>query len=430
MPNIINGNRRAAVLTTARGVRVPLYKNDRLNPDYVKKFTSPVNAFMKHAKNANASRRDIINLLERKNFINDYVREDAEFQAFINSRIEADRIGLEPNEMERCINYLLNHIRTDPKYTNRRLTQNDILGDLKDAGKLRPRPRLTNALKDVMKGVMSHHNRAYTLERMQRYETGKHMYWLWCNVKVFNESHDPQTYIERTNLKFRSDLPKDRITKEMAEELVQIYYAKRDYPDFVDLVKFDPPHLLDPTEHDLMKMHLFDVICGKLYKIGYIQQLADLIEGFDPEDPQFKDKCCRTMLQLEYKGLVDRRQIKKETLTNEYMDKFFTNPETGVAEYTVERVIEFVKHLKYASIYIYDQIGKVLIASHSAREESEEGSVKINAHVSTNSIVCLLGQSPHPADHGRQREEIRSQWRQAPDLQHPQSSKMAQGRME
>ena len=34
----------------------------------------------------------------------------------------------------------------------------------------------------------------------------------------------------------------------------------------------------------------------------------------------------------------------------------------------IKRLLEFVKHLKYASIYIFDQIGKELIVSHKAQD--------------------------------------------------------------
>ena len=48
-------------------------------------------------------------------------------------------------------------------------------------------------------------------------------------------------------------------------------------------------------------------------------------------------------------------------LTDKYINEFFGD------DRTITKLIEFVKHLKYASIYIFDQIGKELIASHKAK---------------------------------------------------------------
>ena len=209
---------------------------------------------------------------------------------------------------------------------------------------------------------------------------------LWFYARVYNENHDPETFTEREKCKFCSDLPKASITKEMMDEIVEIYYAKKDYPDLIEVLSAKPTLL--NSDHNIMKMQLFDVICGKRYHSPYFQPYADLIEGFDPNDPKHKNACARIMLQFGYKSLVNDRRIERRLLTDEYMEDYFTD-RNGVAIYTIERVLEFVKHLKRASIYIFDQTGDVLIASHKARKHDEDAELKINSH--TSSIVCLIG---------------------------------------
>ena len=92
-------------------------------------------------------------------------------------------------------------------------------------------------------------------------------------------------------------------------------------------------------------MKLLDVICGKKCKSNYIRSYKDLVEGYD--EKEHDGKCLNIMLQTNYKSLVDQRLVPREKLTDKYIDEF------SGEDRNIKRLLEFVKELKHASIYIY-----------------------------------------------------------------------------
>ena len=73
--------------------------------------------------------------------------------------------------------------------------------------------------------------------------------------------------------------------------------------------------------------------------------LKDLVEGYDEKENY--GKCLNIMLQTNYKSLVDQRLVPREKLTGGYINQFFGE------DRNIKRLLEFVKELKHASIYIY-----------------------------------------------------------------------------
>ena len=118
-------------------------------------------------------------------------------------------------------------------------------------------------------------------------------------------------------------------------------------------------------------MTLLDVFCGKKYKNNYIRAYKDLVEGYDEKDPKHDGKCLNILLQTNYKSLVDQRKVPQNILTDEYIDEYFKD------ERTINRLLDFVKELKYASIYIFDQIGKELITSYKAQDSAVAAAVAL-----------------------------------------------------
>ena len=75
----------------------------------------------------------------------------------------------------------------------------------------------------------------------------------------------------------------------MIEELVEMFNAKRDYPDSIRLIRFELTEI-DKGKY-IEDMQLLDIICGKLYKSNYIQAYKDMIHGFDEKDPKNQGRC-------------------------------------------------------------------------------------------------------------------------------------------
>ena len=132
----------------------------KLNKQYYNKLKSNINSFLNKENHANASRDDVANYLQRKHFINGDVSSNQEFIKLLNSKVAVNRSGLEPDSAEKAIAYMLSTIRMDKKYYEKRITRDDIMGDLRNAGKL-PTKR-SGDFNDILKAVIMRHNVDYT----------------------------------------------------------------------------------------------------------------------------------------------------------------------------------------------------------------------------------------------------------------------------
>ena len=121
-----------------------------------------------------------------------------------------------------------------------------------------------------------------------------------------------------------------------------MYYAKRDYPDFIQLIRHKLTHL--DSKASIGDMELLDVICGKKYRSNYIKSSVELIEGFDEKVNE--NRCAEIMLRVGYKSLVNKGLIPKEKLTRKYMDTYFWDETEQKPKYTINRIKDFVKHLR------------------------------------------------------------------------------------
>ena len=81
----------------------------------------------------------------------------------------------------------------------------------------------------------------------------------------------------------------------MIEELVEMFYAKRDYPDFIRLIRFELTEI--DKGKNIADMQLLDITLGKQYKSNYIQAHKDMIHGFDEKGPKNQGRCAEIMLR-------------------------------------------------------------------------------------------------------------------------------------
>ena len=139
------------------------------------------------------------------------------------------------------------------------------------------------------------------------------MYNVAFSAVVWNEQEQKE-YREDKSIMFKSNLTAEQITKEIIEEIVEMYYAERDYPDSIRLVNYKFEDITD--NNDITEMNLLDVICGKKYRNNYIRSYKDLVENYEEKE----GKCLNILLQTNYKTLVDRRMVPKRKLTDKYID--------------------------------------------------------------------------------------------------------------
>ena len=245
-----------------------------------------------------------------------------------------------------------------------------------------PRYR-TIKLKNAINSTVTRHNADFTKETLEKFRKGKHMYNLSFTALVYHQQQERE-YQQSVTIQFLSDLKKGQITKEMIEEIVEAYYAKLDYPDLIELLTY----LLQELDQNkkVENMNLLDTKCSIKHKNPYIRGYP--IEDFDPDDPLFKDRRVPIALQWGLEPLLKSRLIEKRILTSSCIDEFFTRD--GKTEYTMERIIEFFREcVKIASIYFYDQTGKVLITKYTPKECL----VKLEANTQVKNeatMVCLI----------------------------------------
>ena len=371
MPSSVNGQ----VLTTARGNRVNIFdtKNvDKFSRQYLRSLTNNVKGFLNKEKHANASRDDVTRYLQSKGLVDGVIKSNPAFIKLINSNVSENRTGLTLPGKERALKHLRDVTRFDPKYLNKKISRDDILSDLRESGNL---TRISKPLEDAIKAIIGRHNAAFTKKDIEKYRKGKNKYSLSFRAVVWNEQQERE-YVDDRYIAFFSNLTYEQITDEIVKEIVEMYYADRDYPDFIRLLNWVVKNVTH--DKDIKNMTLLDVICGKKYRNNYVRSYKDLVEGYDEQDPKNDGKCLNIMLQTNYKSLVDQRLVPKKKLTNKYIDDFFKE------ERTINRLLEYVKELKHASIYIFDQIGKELIASYKAKDEHK------SVHT-TATAVALIG---------------------------------------
>ena len=341
------------VLITARNKRFHIFNDGKFSKPYLEKLNNNTKSFLNRPKNVNANRQDVTDYLRKRGFVNATIQTNPEFIGSIHGIVPEHREGMVLPMKQGAMRHLRTVIRFDPKYYNKPLSREEILEGLKNSNKT---VRMDRQLSDAIKAIIGRHTAGFTRMRAAKYRQGDRLYNVDFSAVVWHEQEQKE-YREDKSIMFKSNLTAEQITKEIIEEIVEMYYAERDYPDFIRLVNYKFEDITD--NNDITEMNLLDVICGKKYRNNYIRSYKDLVENYEEKEGE----CLNMMLQTNYKTLVDMRMVSKRKLTDKYIDDYFA------VDRNIKRLLEFVKELKYASIYIYDQIGKELIASHKAKTE-------------------------------------------------------------
>jgi hypothetical protein len=83
------------------------------------------------------------------------------------------------------------------------------------------------------------------------------------------------------------------------------------------------------------------------------------------------------MFIQEYHHRIDKKLLENPNMLSRVYIEDFMKARGGL--YSIPNIIEFVKHLKYASIYIFDPTGQFLIANHIAKNELVSANMNKNA---------------------------------------------------
>ena len=100
-------------LLTPREKTVKLFNKDKFSKAYEKQLINNINSFLRIKTNINATREEVINNLQSKGFINNDIKNRPQFINLINSRVSAQRAGVEKNTVEQARRHVFDVIKKD-----------------------------------------------------------------------------------------------------------------------------------------------------------------------------------------------------------------------------------------------------------------------------------------------------------------------------
>ena len=263
-------------------------------------------------------------------------------------------------------NYIKNNIEN--RSFDRKLNRDEVMNMMKHAGvidsmivKHIPREAYLYMLNAIFKNNATHY-------QMQDIESmlnkGKYLYNISFTARVrYNENGQVLYATEQKAGQFRSDKPFDKVNNwKTAQRVCQLFYFWKDYSALDEILDFKITYINSKANIKDMALWAFG-FNNRRYFNKFFNYTKDLIINWNDyaELENFK-KCVIVFLITTYSILVDRRLIKDYILSEKYITQYFG----GV--YNINKLIEFVKHLKYASISIFDPLGICPIASYSANE--------------------------------------------------------------
>ena len=201
---------------------------------------------------------------------------------------------------------------------------------------------LKREAKNNIKGFVNRHNILTYEHLLNKYDRGKYTYRVFLNCFVYNSQTD-MSYSETEQFLIKSNLSADEIrsNREMLKEIAKIHYAKKEYPDFIDLSR-NPRISVQKVDGSA---YIQDIRFQSLQQLRlstpYIKRPNQCIDGWgDEQDLKYLNECVPIFIIQNYHKLVDRKLIKPELLTADYIKKYFS--ERG--GYTLPNLKEYVTH--------------------------------------------------------------------------------------
>ncbi len=216
----------------------------------------------------------------------------------------------------------------------------------------------------------------------ERLNEGQHQYELTFKVRVRDNVDGVVKYHNETRHgQFKDDRPKDKIPKTKIEFVIHLYYVWKDYSALDEILDYKI-HEIDKTA-DIKDMELWDIRFGRRYCNKLFKYTTDKISDWNRKAEQENYKqCVMLFLITTYHTLIDKGYISKEVLSEDNIKKHFNNT------WTINKLIEFVKGLKHASICIFDSLGIVPICSYSVDDAIVNGNLKDNTFINDTGNVC------------------------------------------
>ena len=296
-------------------------------------------------------------------------------------------------------NYIKNNIENKP--FDKTISREFVMQKMKDAGIIDsmivrhiPRDAYLYMLNAIFKNNAVH----YQMKDIEALlNKGKYLYNISFTARVrYNEDGQVLFATEQRAGQFRSDKPFDKVNNwKTAQHISHLFYFWKDYTALDELLEFKITHI--DSKANIMDMALWAfAFNNRQYCNKFFNYTKDLVINWNDhaELENFK-KCVIVFLIITYSILVDRKLIKDYVLSEKYIIQYFG----GV--YNINKLIAFVKHLKYASICIFDPLGICPIASYSANEPIINGD--LNASEFSD---CKFG-APNPNTY---REKLSRKW--------------------
>jgi len=270
-------------------------------------------------------------------------------------------------------NYIKNNIEN--KSFDHKISRDFVMNKMKNDGIIssmvvREIPR--NAYLYMLNAIFKKNATHYQMQDIEAIlNKGKNLYNISFRARVrYNEDGEVKFATEEKSGQFRSDKPLDKVNNwKTAQRICHLYYFWKDYSALDEILDFKITQLNSNAKIMDMELWAFG-FNNRQYSNRFFNYTKDLIINWNDnaELENFK-KCVIVFLITTYSILVDKKLIKDYILSEQYINQYFAGT------FNIPKLIAFIKHLKYASICIFDPVGICPIASYSANEPIINGNL-------------------------------------------------------
>ena len=274
------------------------------------------------------------------------------------------------------INYIIYNIEN--KSFGKTISRDHVIKNMKDAGVIDsmmvrhiPRGAYLYMLNAIFRANATHYRMKDIEEMLNK---GKYLYNISFTARIrYNRDGEVIYATENRAGQFRSNKSFDKVNNlKTAQSISHLFYFWKDYSALDEILEFKITHI--DSKANIKDMALWAMgFNNRQYCNQFFNYTKDLIINWnDFAELECFKKCVIVFLISTYSILIEKKLIKNYILSEEYINQYFGST------LTINKLIEFVKHLKYASICIFDQLGICPIASYSANDPIINGDLCAN----------------------------------------------------
>ena len=368
----------------------PTNSNFKTNGDLTKfgknYFTKKITNIIKNNKDANEY--ELLNVLKQQKITNDKIEGNINFRDLLrntlkniepatetkkNKKPTGQRL-LEKETSNKIVNHFINEIvpLLNENFKNIKIDYNDVMEFIKgyksnfkqemlktiNEHDMFKKGKIPFKLGEAIQLFINKHRR--NIAEQVPVEQGKNTFTVVFRSVVYDSRYNHR-HTEKKKTTFKSDeVDEKAFTRDFIKVVVQNYYDRLDYPDFLHLLQYKV--IKTSVDIDISTIYLYNYGGNSKYNNIYIRPPDEYIIGWNKQAETLEYKqCVKFNLRCGFGKFID--QLKnKDVFTDKYLNTFFENN----GGFTIENILLFVKlELENkASIYILDPTGHVIVGSY------------------------------------------------------------------